>query len=279
MSLGIFLAVLLAAFLHASWNALIRVDGVNKLTSMLTLSLGQGVIGGLVALTRPFPLAESWPWLLGSGLIHMAYLFFLALAYQYGDLSRVYPIARGTAPMIVVVVGAVFLGETLSTMEYIGVITVGLGVLLMARGVFTSGEDRKLLPFAIGAAAATAAYTMTDAVGARLSGDPAGYVGWLLLLASVLYIPAMTLTHGTAILRAPWRIWGLGIVSGVAAYGSYALAIWATTHAPIALVAALRETSILFAVLLGWLVFREGMDRWKAIAAVAIVSGVVLTRL
>ena len=278
MSLTVFFAVLFAAFLHAGWNALVKT-GANKQTSMMVMSVGQSLIGLVIALFRPFPEAEVWPWLIGSGLIHMAYQLFLAYAYEQGDLSRVYPLARGSAPLIVLVVGLALLPDQVSLIEYAGVSLLGLGIIFMARGVFTSGESRKLVPFALGSALATAGYTLVDGIGARLSGDPVTYVCWLLVLASITYVPAVVALKGATILRAPLKTWAMGVVAGSASFAAYAIAVWAMTLAPIALVAALRETSILFAVLIGWLVFGERMNAQKAIAAGLIVMGVVLTRL
>lgn len=278
MSLGILLAVLGAAFLHAGWNALIKTGG-DKQTGMLVLTLGHAAIGAVVVALRPLPAPEVWPWLIGSGLIHMAYQLFLAYAYEHGDLSRVYPIARGTAPLIVTLLGAVVLADTLSVTEYIGIFVLGLGIMAMARGVFSSGESRRMLPFALGAAVATAGYSLVDGSGARLSGDAVAYVGWLLILSAVFYVPVILALRGRRVLRATPRGWGLGLAASAASYTAYAVVVWAMTQAPIALVTALRETSILFAVLIGWVLFGEPMGRGKLAAAGLVVSGVVLTRL
>ncbi|TYB81007.1 EamA family transporter [Maritimibacter fusiformis] len=278
MSLGILLAVLGAAFLHAGWNALIKTGG-DKQTGMLMLTLGHAAIGAVGVALRPLPAPEVWPWLIGSGLIHMAYQLFLAYAYEHGDLSRVYPIARGTAPLIVTLVGAVVLADTVSVTEYIGIFVLGLGIMAMARGVFSSGESRRMLPFALGAAVATAGYSLVDGSGARLSGDAVAYVGWLLILSAVFYVPVILALRGRRVLRATPRGWGLGLAASAASYTAYAVVVWAMTQAPIALVTALRETSILFAVLIGWVLFGEPMGRGKLVAAGLVVSGVILTRL
>ena len=278
MSLTVLLAVLGAALLHAGWNAIIKT-GLSKQTSMFLLSVGHAAIGFGVALTKPFPVAEAWPWLLASGLIHMAYQLFLAFAYEQGDLSRVYPLARGAAPMMVLVVSVLFLSDPMDVMDYVGVLVLGLGIAFMARGVFTNGESRRLLPFAFGSAMATAGYTLADGLGARVAGDPLQYVGWLMMLSALFYTPAAIALRGVEVIRASGRDWIMGLIAAAASFAAYAIAVWAMTVAPLALVAALRETSILFAVLLGWLLFGDKMDRGKIIAAVLIVSGVVLTRL
>ncbi len=275
---GVFLAVLGAALLHAGWNAIIKT-GLSKQTSMFLLSVGHALIGIVVAFNKPFPAPDVWPWLFASGLIHMAYQLFLAFAYEQGDLSRVYPIARGAAPLMVMLVSLVFLSEPMRGVDYLGIFVLGLGITFMARGVFSNGESRRLLPFAFGSALATAGYTLADGLGARVAGDPLQYVGWLMILSACFYTPAAIALKGVAVIRASGKDWFLGMVAAAASFAAYAIAVWGMTVAPLALVAALRETSILFAVLLGWLLFGDRMDRGKVIAAVLIVTGIVLTRL
>ena len=278
MTLGVFFAVMLAALLHAGWNAIVKTS-VSKQTSMFLLSVGHALIGVAVVATQPVPAPEVWPWLLASGLIHMAYQLFLAYAYEQGDLSRVYPIARGTAPMLVLVISLLFLADQLDGNELWGILVLGAGIVLMAHGVLKNGESRRLLPFALGSALATAGYTLADGLGARVSGTPIVYVGWLMILSALFFTPAVVALKGRTVLRADWRAWGVGMVAAAASFGAYAIAVWAMTVAPIALVGALRETSILFAVLIGWLFFGERMDRGKIIAAALILAGVMLTRL
>jgi len=278
MSLGVFLAVLAAAFLHALWNALIKV-GTSKVGGMVILSIVEVPIGlAVVAFSPPIALTAV-PWVIAAGCTHFAYKFFLSYAYDRGDLSRVYPIARGAAPMMVALVGAFLLADAVTGRQYLAIAVLAAGILLMARGVFTSGEDRRLLPFALGSALATATYTMIDGMGARISGSPAAYVAWVFVADGLIFSTGMILLRGLAIVPRDMRAWRMGALASGASYGAYAVSIWAMTFAPIALVAALRETSILFAVLIGWLAFGERMNREKAVAAGVIVAGVLLTRL
>lgn len=278
MAFGVFLAVLGAAFLHALWNALIKV-GDSKIGGMLILSVAEIPIGIIVLLVAPPIDRAAAIWVLGSGCAHFGYMFFLTYAYERGDLSRVYPIARGLAPMLVTVAGIFLLDDRMTGLQYGAIVALALGILLMAAGVFTSGENRRLLPFAIGSAIATATYTMVDGMGARVSGSAVAYVGWIFIANGVMFAPAMVALHGWRIVPRRPADWGRGSIASVASYGAYAVSVWAMTLAPIALVEALRETSILFAVLIGWLVFGERMSAGKALAAVIIVFGVVLTRL
>lgn len=272
------MAVLGSAFLHALWNSLVRV-GASRLGAMAMLSIGEVPIGLAVLATRP---ALEWsvaPWIIASGATHFFYKFFLSYAYERGDLSRVYPIARGTAPLIVGLVSGLLLADLITPVEYAGIAVLGGGILLMAQGVFAGGENRRLIPFALGAASATAAYTLIDGAGARLSGDAVAYVAWVFVVDGLVFAMGMLAWKGAGILPRDRRAWGLGMVASAASYGAYAVSVWAMTVAPIALVAALRETSILFAVLIGWLWFGEPMGRGKALAALVIVAGVMLTRL
>ncbi len=278
MSFAVFLAVMAAAFLHAMWNALFKL-GTSKVGGRVILSIVEVPIGlAVIALSPPIAL-EAVPWVIGAGCTHFAYKFFLSYAYDRGDLSRVYPIARGAAPMIVALVGAFVLADAVTGRQYMAIAVLAAGILLMARGVFTSGEDRRLLPFALGSALATASYTMIDGMGARISGVPAAYVAWVFVADGLFFTCGMLALRGLRVIPRDARAWGMGAVASAASYGAYAVSVWAMTFAPIALVAALRETSILFAVLIGWLGFNERMTREKALAAAVIVAGVVLSRL
>jgi drug/metabolite transporter (DMT)-like permease len=277
MTFSVFLAVLAAALLHATWNAMLKT-GTSKVGGMLVLSLVEIPIGLAVAATRPALIYDAWPWVIASAVTHFAYKSFLTFAYERGDLSRVYPIARGAAPMIVGIVGAIWMIDPVTPTEYAGIAILGLGIALMARGVFTSGENRRLLPFALGSACATACYTMIDGLGARVSGDAVAYIAWVFVADGLLFPATMVTMRGFGVVPRSKRDWVMGTIASAASYGAYSVSVWAMTVAPIALVAALRETSILFAVLIGWLVFRERLGRDKAIAIGVITAGVVLTR-
>lgn len=278
MSLFVFLAVLGAALLHATWNALIKL-GSNRIAAMMVLSGVQGVIGLVVVLTLAWPTAAVWPWLLASGAIHSAYKVFLTFAYEHGDLSRVYPLARGTAPIFTLIVSGLWLGDIVTASELVGILILGGGILVLARGVWSGGEPLRMLPFAFGSACATAGYTLVDGLGARVAGNATLFVGWLFVLDGIIFAAVMLALRGRASLPVGNRVWVLGSIGAFASYGSYAVAVWAMTLAPIALVAALRETSILFAVLIGWLVFGETMTRPKLVAVAMIGVGVALTRI
>ena len=272
------MAVLGSAFLHALWNSLIKV-GSSRMGAMVILSIGEVPIGlGVIAL-RP---ALDWsvaPWVLAAGCAHFFYKFFLTYAYERGDLSRVYPIARGSAPLVVGLVSGFVLSDVITQAEYAGIAVLGFGILMMAQGVFARGENRKLIPFALGSALATACYTLIDGAGARVSGDAVAYVAWVFVVDGVFFATGMIAWKGWVIVPRERRAWGLGVIAAAASYGAYGVSVWAMVIAPIAVVAALRETSILFAVLIGWLAFGERLGAEKALSALLIVAGVMVTRL
>lgn len=277
MSIGIFTAVLFAAILHAAWNAIVKF-GTDKLQGMVLLSIAHALIGLAMVLAFPLPDRASLIWLILSVILHLAYKTFLTLAYQKGDLSRVYPISRGTAPVMVLIVSLLLLNDKFTQWQVAGVALIGLGILLMARGVFAHGERRDLLPYALAAAMGTAGYTLADGIGARLSMSPSAYIGWIFLLdASMFTVWALTFKGLKVIPKEP-RVLALGLLAGTASVGAYWIAVWAMTVAPIALVAALRETSVLFAVLIGVFFLKEKANKGKIISALVIVLGVILMR-
>jgi len=278
METSVFIAVLFAALLHASWNAVIRAGG-NRFQGMLLLTVSQGVMGLVMAGFVPLPKGEVWLWLLGSGALHSGYKMFLAAAYKHGDLSRVYPIARGVAPMIVVLAGFFLLSDVLAGKEYAGIALIGVGVILMARGVFSSGEARVLIPLALGSALCTAGYSMVDGLGARVAGNATQFTAWLFIFDALVFCSATFATQGGRGFIASRRSWALGTFAGALSLATYWIAVWAMTVAPIALVTALRETSVLFAVLIGVLWMKERAELGKLVAALVILSGIVLVKI
>ena len=278
MTAFVFFAVLIAALLHASWNAIIKF-GDDKLQGMVLLSVAHGLIGLMLIAIFPIPSKESWWLLAGSVLFHLMYKTFLTFAYMRGDLSRVYPIARGTAPMIVLVISLIALSDVMLASQIFGIVLVGLGITLMAWGVFAHGEERALVPYALLAAVGTAGYSLFDGLGARVSGSVSGYIGWLFFLDAFLFTVGGVAIKGHAVLPKSVKIWMLGLIAGVCSVAAYWIAVWAMTLAPIALVTALREVSVLFAVLIGVLFFKDKAMVGKIFAGLVIVAGVIAIRL
>ena len=278
MESTVFIAVLFAALLHASWNAVIRAGG-DRFQGMLLLTLSQGIMGLVMALFVPLPKGEVWLWLLASGVLHSGYKMFLAAAYKHGDLSRVYPIARGVAPMLVVLAGFFLLSDTLANKEYAGIALIGSGVILMARGVFSNDEAKILIPLALGSALFTAGYSIVDGMGARLAGNATQFTAWLFIFDALVFSSTTLALRGARSFKATRRNWALGSFAGALSLATYWIAVWAMTVAPIALVAALRETSVLFAVLIGVLWMGERAEAGKLLAATVILAGIILIKL
>ncbi|WP_108659356.1 EamA family transporter [Acuticoccus kandeliae] len=274
-----FLAILAAALMHASWNAVVKV-GLDRFSAILMLSIAQGVIALVLLAVFPFPAREAWPWLVLSGLLHTGYKLFLIRAYAHGDLAQVYPLARGAASMMVAIVGALFLGEDLSLTGGIAVLTIALGVITMSlRGGAARGRTPpKAIAYALATACFTASYTLADAVGARLSETASGFTMALFVLDSLFISTFAAATRGWVAFTRLSTAWRPGILAGALSLGSYWVAIWAFTRAPVALVAALRESSVLFALLIGVLILGESAGRWRWTAATLILGGMVLMR-
>ncbi|MCI0429089.1 MAG: EamA family transporter [Rhodospirillales bacterium] len=273
-------AVLAAAVMHASWNAVVKV-GLDRASAILFLALAQSTMAlGLVPFF-PTPSSAAWPWLIASGLLHTGYKLFLSRAYGHGDLAQVYPLARGTAPLLVALFGVLYLGEALGLVKAGAVLAIGAGVIVMSfRGGAELGRmPPRVLLYALGTAGFTTAYTLVDAVGARLSDSPSGFTLWMFVLDGTCMMAAALATRGRRAFIALGAAWRSGLIAGALSLGSYWIAIWAFTRAPVALVAALRETSVLFAMLIGILLLGERGGPWRWTAAALIAGGVVLMRL
>ena len=278
MTLPVFLAVLAAALLHAGWNALVKV-GLDRFSSVLAIALVVGAVAILLIPFFPLPAREAWPWVLAGSALHTGYKLFLIRAYQHGDLGAVYPIARGTAPLIVGLAGLVLLAERPEPPQLAAMLAIAGGILLIAVGGRGPRIAPKALIYALGTAGFTAAYTMIDGVGARIAGTAAGFILWLFLFDGLFMLAFALATRGPGAIAALRPGWRGGIAAGLMSLGSYWTVVWAFTQAPLGLVAALRETSVLFAMLLGAMLLKErvGPARW-AVAAL-ILAGIALMRL
>jgi drug/metabolite transporter (DMT)-like permease len=278
MDLVVFLAVLAGAAMHAGWNALVKT-GLDRTTSIFLLAFIQGAISLALLPLFALPAAVSWPWIAVSAVLHTGYKIFLIRAYAHGDLSQVYPLARGSAPLIVALFSILVLSENLTAVKFAAVCAIALGVMLMSSRL-GSGEamPRQALLYALGTALFTASYTLVDGIGAQISGTASGFTLWMFVGDGILMtIYALTL-RGRGLFAAARGNLSSGLAAGALSLGSYWIAIWAFTLAPIAMVAALRETSVLFAMLIAvfWLGEKAGPQRW--FAAGLILLGIVLMR-
>ncbi|MEM7489037.1 MAG: DMT family transporter [Pseudomonadota bacterium] len=279
MSLVVFGAVLLAAFLHAAWNAAVR-SGADKTTAMAAVVLGQGALGGVLLPFLPLPSQESWPWILSGVVLHLGYQLFLVAAYRTGELSEVYPLARGAAPLLVAGASVTVLGTTLSGLEWAGIILISLGVasVVLVRASGRLSAPSRSTVMALVASVFIAAYSLNDGLGARLSNAPVAFFGWLTLLNAVAFFAILPFWRPLTFRAIP-RCLPTITLGGGASFTAYALVVWAFTEAPIALVTALRETSILFALAIGIGLMGERLDLRRVASAFLTLSGAVLLRL
>ena len=281
MTPSVLLLVLLAALLHASWNALIKVGG-DGLVRLGIVNITASVCCVPVLFIVDFPQAEAWPYLIASIIIHQAYYGFLVQGYKFGDLSLVYPIARGIAPLLVAVGAYLLAAEQLSGSGVIAVILICSAILSLA---FERGQQTqpKAVLFALCTGATIAAYTVCDGLGGRLSGDVFGYIAWLFFLeGQPIFLVALWLRRRALVYTLLYN-WRAGTAGGVFAVTAYGLVIWAMSSTPMTFVSAVRETSVLVAAFIGTRLLREGASTrqklTRLLAAAGVVGGVVLLQL
>lgn len=278
MSLEVFLAVLAAAAMHAGWNATIKTAN-DPLVSATHLTLFSGAIALCCLPFVSVPQPGVWKWIALSVAVHVVYRLMVVGAYRSGDMAQVYPIMRGTAPMLTALGTMLLIGEAISPIGYLAVAALSAGVFLISvKGGRIGDLNRSAVVFALLAAACTCAYTLADGIGARENGSGPGYALWLAVCNSVASQVAGVHLAGWSVYRT---LPGTALVSfggGAMMMGSYLVAIWAMTKAPIALVAALRETSVLFGAIIATTILKEPLTRWRIAASLLILTGVILLR-
>ncbi len=268
--------VLLAALMHASWNAVVKSD-TDRQTSLALVMLA-GIPFGLALLPFAGRMGqEAWIWLAGSVFVHCLYYACLLKAYRFGDLSQVYPIARGLGPLLVALASGFVFSEALSAQELAGVAIVSLGIASLAfGGRHSPAENRHALIFAVLTGLCIASYTVIDARGVRSAGDPLAYIAWL-NIAEAPWIAVLALgTRGRAFIAASRHGWKRGLAGGVVAATGYAIAMYAFSRSGAAHVAALREISVIFAAAIGALLLGEGFGWRRILAAMLVAGGLIL---
>ena len=270
--------VLTAAVLHASWNALVKKGGEPE----FTIAAYQ-LVGGLVCLCLvpfvPLPHSDSWPAILASVVIHNIYYFSMAQAYRAGDLSQVYPLFRGLAPVLVAIGAAIFAGEILSPGTMAGLVLVSVG--LMSITLF-GGKLGKIPPAALRWGLLTsvliASYTVVDGIGVRQSGNSLSYILWLFVFEVLPIGTWLLLTRRQAWLGYMRNCAGNIIFGGIASSTAYGLVIFAMSLGAMGVVSSLRETSVIFAALIGSLFLGEPFGRQRVIAAALVTLGIIVMR-
>ena len=273
LSLAVTLAVNAAAVTHAAWNAI--AHGIKDQTLAFALIGAGGIAAGIpLVIVAAMPHGDCWPYLLGSVAIHVFYNLLLMQCYRLGEFSQVYPLARGTSPLVVTILAAIFIHEHLARPQIAGVLVVsgGLATLVLAG----RRPGRAAFAAAVGTGLIIAAYTTVDGVGVRLSGSPVGYIGWLMVLECLCVPMFAVFRRRDVLLKQPKRILAAGLAAGALSVLAYGLVLWAQTRGALAPIAALRETSVIFGAIIGTLIFREPFGRTRIAATVLVAAGIVL---
>ena len=273
MTVSVLLVVLLGAFLHAGWNFLVKAGHDTRLTTA-AVYIGGGVLAGIVLPFLPQPARASWPYLGASTAVEVLYGALLAAAYRVGDLSHAYPLMRGTAPLLVAIGSGALIGEHLSAGVWAGVALVSGGIFSMIADARSRGYSPAATRLALLNGLVIATYTTLDGIGARLSRAPVTYSFWLSLLVAFPWLVWAVRWGGASRWGTVRRHLTPAALGGLGSVASYTLALWAMTRAPVAAVAAVRESSIVFATLLGAIVLRERVTWIRSLGAAGIVLGV-----
>ncbi len=282
MSAAIVLLVLLAALLHASWNAFAKT-GSDPMLSIAAFHAVAAIIAVPIIFRVPIPNFESLPYLAASVVIHWAYIGLLGKAYDTGDLSQIYPIARGTAPLVVTAISTLFLGEILPNLTMFGILLTCSGIILLS---FNNGisrqEDYRPLLLSLSAGLSIAAYTIMDGLGVRYSVDPISYITWLFALAGITFSliiaflrrknPKKTLQY---CIEHRWVI----LTGGIATAAAYGIVIYAMYENPIAMVSTLRETSVLMGIIIGVVALKESFGKIRISGAILVIGGIFMMNL
>lgn len=280
MTPTVFLAVIAAALMHAIWNAMVKVHG-DRFASVTLMTLGMAATALPAALFVDFPRPSVWPWILASVGFHMGYKLFLIRAYQAGDLAQTYPLARGTAPLLTTLGAMVIASEFPTGVSLGGILLLSAGTFLMSfRGAaYLERLNGRAVVYALITSVFIASYTLSDGSGARLADTASSYAVYLFLCDGLWSLILALALRGRAIAPTLFAEWRIGLLTGSLSAVAYWIAMWAMTRAPLASIAALRETSILFSMAISVVALGEKLTAWRIAAALLIVAGVVGLRL
>lgn len=279
MTTTVALLVLLSALLHASWNVFMKASA-DRLSTLALFKLASGAIALPFVLALPLPGPEAWPFLGVTVVLHVCYQLFLIRAYDHGDLAQVYPLARGTAPLLVTIAAWVFVGERLGPLTLAGVLVLVAGIMSLAlKGGRRITDDSRAVAYSLATAAFIASYTVVDGLGARAAGSAHSYAAWLFALEAIPITLIVLARRRDAFVIAVRRNWRPGFAAGAISMAGFWIAIWALSVAPMGPVSALRETSVVLAPILAAIFVRERFTAWRAGACLAVLAGAVLVRL
>ena len=278
MDLNVFIAVIFAAFLHATWNGMVK-SHEDKYVAVASIVLGHVPASLIIIYFMPLPTLESLPYIITSAFIHQGYQWFLLTAYRYGDYTKVYPIARGSGPVIVTIVSLLFLGVILGRYELIGIVIVSIGILSLSFQNSKALRNKKAIFFALLTGLFIGLYSMIDGYGARVSMSPLSYIGFSFILNALMFPFFLKFMDQPNITKRVFnKAKSLFIIGGTFSYIIYAIVVWGFTKAPIPLVSTLRETSIIFALLIGTFFLKERFTILKSISIFTIFVGVIFLK-
>ena len=271
------LLVLLSALMHATWNYGLKASP-DRLLDTVGMTLAGSLLAACLLPFVPLPAPASLAWMGLTLLVHIGYFLALIVTYRHADLSIAYPLMRGMAPLLVAA-AAPLLGDTLSPGLLAGVILIALGIMLPAwLGLLRGAVSKAGVGYACANAVIIATYTLSDGIGVRLSGDPLSYTLWLYFLNAWAILAIAWWRRGNSVIAHLRRRWAISLAGALLSLGSYGIVLWAMTVAPIPAVAALRETSVIFAAVLGAMLLKELMGRWRIAGAVLVALGAASIR-
>jgi len=274
MTLTTISIVLFAALLHALWNAFVKAAD-DRFAILGLIAVGHVILGIALATQNPFPAPESWPFIAGSTVIHFGYYFLLYHSYRLGDLSQVYPIARGMSPVLVALGAQVFAGETLPPAAWAGILLASAGIFMMAGDVFRGETPPLVVLTALATGVMIASYSLVDGMGVRVAATSLGYIGWLFVAESI--IAAFVFARlGRRMLTISRQTLILGLIGGLISATAYGLVIYVKAIAPLGMVSTLRETSVVFAALIGMIWLGERPWKLRLAASIIVATGVVI---
>ncbi len=276
----VFAAVLFAAACHAGWNAFIKV-GLEPFSMTALIAVSSALLAVIALPVVGLPALASWPYLVASMIFHLGYYIGLTEAYRTGDMGQVYPIARGSAPLMTACVSTLYVGEHLGLYGWIGILVLACGILLLSThgGRDLARVERHAIGFAFFTAVTICGYSIADGEGGRVAGSAHAYAVMLFILDGAMMFAFAIARRGTGVVVTVLPFWRTGLIAGGLSLAAYWIAIWAMSVAPIALVAALRETSVLFAAAIAIVILKEPPRAARLAAAAMIVGGLVLIRL
>jgi drug/metabolite transporter (DMT)-like permease len=271
LTLTVSFAVLLAALLHAGWNTMLK-GGRDVLLDTALVVAGAGIVMLPFVFVVPLPARESWPYLVASLATHVGYYYFMVNAYRTGDLSLVYPLMRGAAPLVAALLAVLWLREWPAPVAWLGMVAISAGVVGLAWRTADHAPSRAAVAYALANALIIALYTVIDGAGVRLAGNAWSYIVWLFVIDAVPFTLYVLWRRGRVLFDYAREFPGRLLAGGGASALAYAISVWAMTQAPVALVASLRETSVLFAALFGARLLREKLTwrRWAGVGAVVL---------